>query len=61
MTSSWTMSRILFWIVVIGLIAWVISSPNRAGHTVADLVTTVIGWGESIVSAIASFLSNVTK
>jgi hypothetical protein len=59
-TANWPLSRIVFWIVVIGLVAWVISSPSRAGHTAADLVTTVIGWGESIVSAGASFAANVT-
>jgi len=58
-TASWPLRRVLFWVVVIALIAWVVHNPNHAGNTASNLLRTALGWGESAVSAVITFIGNL--
>lgn len=51
--------RIVFWVVVLGLVAWVISNPGGAGHMASHLVLQVVGAGSAVVSAAAAFMSSL--
>jgi len=53
------MRRVLFWFVVIGLLAWAISDPSNAGHTAAGVVHTVLGWGKSAAVALITFVKGL--
>lgn len=51
--------RVAFWVVVLGLVAWVISNPGGAGHTASHLVLQLVGAGRAVVSAVVSFVSSL--
>lgn len=51
--------RIVFWVLALGLLAWVVHDPTGAGHTASHLVNTAIGWGQSAVTAVAAFVTSV--
>jgi hypothetical protein len=51
--------RIVYWIVVIGLLAWIVSNPSRAGHTASHMVNVMVGWGESFVAAVVAFFTSL--
>lgn len=61
MTANWPFRRVVFWAVIVGFAAWVVTNPSHAGHTVADAVTTVLGWCESAFTALVTFVQNVTR
>ncbi len=60
MTSNWPLRRILFWFVVIAVFFWIVRNPSHAAGVASGVFTTVMGWGQSAVSAVATFIGNLT-
>lgn len=57
--GNWPLRRIAFWVIVIAILGWIVNNPTRAGNTAANAVSTVIGWGQGIVSAAITFATNL--
>jgi hypothetical protein len=51
--------RIVFWVLVLGVLAWVVKSPANAGHTVSHWANLALGAGENLVEAFITFVSGV--
>lgn len=51
--------RVLFWIVVLSLLAWVVGNPSAAGSDTGGFIATVLGWGKSAVTAVIAFIQTL--
>jgi hypothetical protein len=54
-----TLRRLLIGAVVIGVLAWVISSPTQAGGEAANIVDTFVGWCKNGATAVITFVRTV--
>jgi hypothetical protein len=41
-TSRWPLRRIVFWAVIVGIAAWIISNPAHAGNQVQHAADSVL-------------------
>lgn len=51
--------RIVFWIVVAGILFWIVSNPTRAGHTGSHLVNEATGAVGACADAIVAFFTGL--
>lgn len=56
-----TLRGFIITMLVLSALFYVISNPNAAGNNVALLFHTIIGWGESIISAVVTFFHGMTR
>jgi hypothetical protein len=54
-----TLRGFVITVLVASALFYVVAHPTAAGNNVAALFHTVIGWGESVISAVITFFHGV--